>query len=589
MGSYVVDPSLYDPAKLEEVSQRCGVQVPMMQAMRDLFSDNASSIPRRSSFANPLERATSVQLASGTTPTNYQPSVALRANVPRTTSVPDVYWNQSSPSLPSTSAARPYFSPVPQFPQEPLPAPSECTPSMLPTGLRDATARLDSFFADLDEPKESPQGTRNSLPPLQRQPSRNFNLSSSTAGPSNVPYYPAQDSQQPPVGSLDYGPYWFEKPQHTHNMSYVPENRMSRIEIPDDWRFQVGLQRQTRRGENNETLGLHTSMNSPTMNGGERAVQHQTSMAYPVPIPEQNVAQASSLPVAPSSRPVRSNKRVKKAKAVPVPSAPAGEPIATSSRIEATPSGSAVPTPGTSVSTPSQATPGADSPYDNPHVTVLIPFDCFTHVPATSSSGLPMFPSPFPAPRPSSADPEDSKPIILPQPKRQKRPRSTDELGLFLAFVDKVTDAYEKLSGLDHVACPWPVAHSLSCGKSIGATRNSVWKHLKEDHGLTDSVQPTCQLPNGDGTGQCAATMTGDSLGRHILSVHLKHGRNCPICMTDFSRDDSVTRHCQTKRCYESNVNATRVAMLRYMQWEEERTGSIPRSYVEGLFDPELK
>lgn len=95
------------------------------------------------------------------------------------------------------------------------------------------------------------------------------------------------------------------------------------------------------------------------------------------------------------------------------------------------------------------------------------------------------------------------------------------------------------IQGFRSFECRW-LTDGAPCEISVMADRRSVIEHLQHNHGIkpgAEKARETCLWE------QCRTILNKESLGRHILTVHLKEKVHCDDCGLWFARKDSLKRH----------------------------------------------
>ncbi|KAG9315381.1 hypothetical protein JVU11DRAFT_4528 [Chiua virens] len=88
--------------------------------------------------------------------------------------------------------------------------------------------------------------------------------------------------------------------------------------------------------------------------------------------------------------------------------------------------------------------------------------------------------------------------------------------------------------------CRWLALDGTPCLSSVVPNRRGVIDHLHHAHGIRpgdEKVRQTCLWEH------CGTSLNKESLGRHILTVHLRKKVKCPECRELFAREDSLRRH----------------------------------------------
>lgn len=91
--------------------------------------------------------------------------------------------------------------------------------------------------------------------------------------------------------------------------------------------------------------------------------------------------------------------------------------------------------------------------------------------------------------------------------------------------------------------CKWLRGGGVTCEEHVAADRRGVVEHLQQAHGMRPGEEKIRQKCSWE---DCQTTLNKESLARHILTVHLKEGKeriHCPECGQSFAREDSLKRH----------------------------------------------
>ncbi|KAH7926566.1 hypothetical protein BV22DRAFT_1128043 [Leucogyrophana mollusca] len=123
-------------------------------------------------------------------------------------------------------------------------------------------------------------------------------------------------------------------------------------------------------------------------------------------------------------------------------------------------------------------------------------------------------------------------------------PRSMADASLSSFLVGKEELVYGPDSP-DGTVRYYPCAWGEPCGTWIRGDRTGMTRHLRSRHGVAagDKEEQRCLW-----TG-CSASMKMESVGRHIVSIHLGISLSCLNCHCPFSREDAWRRHVQSGRC----------------------------------------
>lgn len=90
--------------------------------------------------------------------------------------------------------------------------------------------------------------------------------------------------------------------------------------------------------------------------------------------------------------------------------------------------------------------------------------------------------------------------------------------------------------------CQW-FDDGRQCHEVVSGTKSAIGRHLQSAHAIRLKGGKSTQVCLWEG---CQKTMQGESIARHILTVHIQDKALCPSCELPFARADSMQRHYRT-------------------------------------------
>lgn len=153
------------------------------------------------------------------------------------------------------------------------------------------------------------------------------------------------------------------------------------------------------------------------------------------------------------------------------------------------------------------------------------------------------YPTPKPATRSLNKHVSASRLVaqsVSPRPRRTPYPLGAD----FRKRTDLPTSVY---------LCQW-FDGAGRCGAPLTGTKSAITQHLQEVHTIRLKADKTTHVCLWN---ECHKPMRGESIARHILTVHMQDKVPCPRCGSRFARVDSMQRHqrtCLSKEGYTSDA-----------------------------------